>query len=171
MSDGADARKAQVRTIFDHLAAEYDAVGPACFVYFGRRLVEEAGIQAGQRVLDVACGRGAVLFALAERASVGNVVGIDLSEEMVRATNAEAQRRRLGSPAGVMDAERLEFADATFSRVLCGFGLMFLPHLDRALSEFRRVLQPDADRGVHLADFAGGRCASGTGRTRARRAR
>ena len=123
MSDLGDVRKAQVRTIFDRLAPQYDAVGPACFAYFGRRLVDEVGIESGQRVLDVACGRGAVLFPVAERVKPGDVVAIDLAEEMVRATNAEAQRRGLGAPARVMDAERLEFPDATFSRVLCGFGL------------------------------------------------
>jgi ubiquinone/menaquinone biosynthesis C-methylase UbiE len=149
VSDGADARKGQVRAIFDRLAPEYDAVGPACFAYFGRRLVEEVSVDAGQRVLDVACGRGAVLLPAAERATkAGEVVGIDLAEEMVRTTNAEAQRRGLGAPARVMDAERLEFADATFSHVLCGFGLMFFPRLDRALAEFRRVLEPGGRIGV-----------------------
>jgi ubiquinone/menaquinone biosynthesis C-methylase UbiE len=94
-------------------------------------------------VLDVAYGRGAVLFPAAERVTLsGDVVGIDLSEEMVRATNAEAQRRGMDAPARLMEAERLEFAAATFSSVLCGFGLMFFPHLDRALAEFRRVLVP-----------------------------
>jgi cyclopropane fatty-acyl-phospholipid synthase-like methyltransferase len=35
--------------------------------YFGRRLVDEAGIESEQLVLDVACGRGAMLFPVAER--------------------------------------------------------------------------------------------------------
>jgi SAM-dependent methyltransferase len=47
-----------------------------------------------------------------------------------------------------MDAEQLDFPDAAFSRVVCGFGLMFFPRLDRALSEFRRVLEPGGRIGV-----------------------
>jgi len=47
-----------------------------------------------------------------------------------------------------MDAEQLDFPDATFDRVLCGFGVMFFPHLDRALGEFRRVLKPGGRLGV-----------------------
>jgi O-methyltransferase / aklanonic acid methyltransferase len=149
MTDEAIARKAQLAAMFDRLAPHYDAVGPASFAYFGRRLVEQVGIEVGDRVLDVACGRGAVLFPAVERVgAAGEVVGIDFSQEMVLATNAEAQRRGLAPPARVMDAERLDFADATFSRVLCGFGLMFFPHLDRALAEFRRVLKPGGRIGV-----------------------
>jgi SAM-dependent methyltransferase len=40
-----------------------------------------------------------------------------------------------------MDAEHLDFAEATFDRVLCGFGIMFLPDQLRALGEFRRVMK------------------------------
>jgi ubiquinone/menaquinone biosynthesis C-methylase UbiE len=149
MNDDAEARKAQMKAIFDRLAPEYDAAGPGCFAYFGRRLVQEVGIEPGQRVLDVASGRGAVLFAAAEQVGpTGTVVGIDLAEGMVRAANEEASRRGLGAPVRVMDAERLDFRATTFSRVLCGFGLMFFPHLDRALSEFRRVLEPGGRIGI-----------------------
>ena len=71
---------------------------------------------------------------------------------MVRATNEEAERRGLGIPVRVMDAEQLDFPDAEFDRVLCGFGVMFFPHLDQALAEFRRVLKPGGRaRCVHLA--------------------
>jgi O-methyltransferase / aklanonic acid methyltransferase len=148
-STDTDGRKAQVRAIFGRLAPEYDTAGPGCLAYFGRRLVEPTGIASGQRVLDVACGRGAVLFPAAELVMpAGEVVGIDLSGEMVRATNAEANRRRMTAPARIMDAEHLEFADGAFSRVLCGFGLMFFPHLDQALHEFDRVLDPGGRIGV-----------------------
>jgi ubiquinone/menaquinone biosynthesis C-methylase UbiE len=47
-----------------------------------------------------------------------------------------------------MDAERLAFADASFDRVLCGFGLMFFPHLQTALAEMRRVLKPGGRLGA-----------------------
>src|SRR5215471_4853979 len=100
MLDDADARKTQIRATFDRLAAEYDATVPGCFSYFGRRLVRCVGIGPGARVLDVATGRGAVLFPAIEGAGPsGHVVGIDLAEQMVRTTNAEASARGLGEPA------------------------------------------------------------------------
>ena len=98
--------------------------------------------QSGQRVLDVASGRGAVLFPCAERVGqTGEVVGVDLADEMVRATNADASQRGIPARVQVMDAERLDFAEATFDGVLCGFGIMFLPDQMRALGEFRRVMK------------------------------
>ena len=139
--DDSAARKERVRAQFDHAAAGYDG-GVGSFRYFGARLVEAAGVEPGHRVLDVATGRGAVLFPAAERAgSSGEVTGIDLSPEMVRLTGADLARRGLSGRVLVMDAERMDFADGSFDRVLCGFGVMFLPDQRRGLGEFRRVLR------------------------------
>lgn len=149
MGNGDEDRKAQTRAIFDHMAADYDTAGPGCFAYFGRRLVEAVAIEPGHRVLDVASGRGAVLLPAAERVgAAGDVVGIDLAAAMAQAANEEAMRRGVQARVRVMDAEHLGFPDATFDRVLCGFGIMFFPHLDQALDGFRRVLKPGGRVGV-----------------------
>jgi O-methyltransferase/aklanonic acid methyltransferase len=147
MSDDALTRKSETVAVFSSMATDFDSGG--AFAHFGQRLVEVVGIKRGQRVLDVATGRGAVLFPAVERVgSAGDVVGVDLAEGMVRAANEEAERRGLGILARVMDAERLDFPDATFDRVLCGFGIMFFPHLVQALAQFRRVLRPGGRLGV-----------------------
>ncbi len=147
MNDDAATLKSQATTRFNSMAADFDQQG--AFAHFGRRLVERAGVEPGHRVLDVATGRGAVLFPAAERAGVaGEAIGVDLAENMVRAANEEAATRGLGTPVHIMDAERLDFPDASFDRVLCGFGVMFFPHLDQALGEFRRVLKPGGRLGV-----------------------
>lgn len=138
----AQNTREQVVGVFDRAAATYDRVGPRFFSHFGRRLTELAALAPGMRVLDVAAGRGAVLFPAAEKiGTTGRVVGIDYSQEMVQATAAEigrwpqAQMRR-------MDAGHLEFEDATFDRVLCGFALWFFPNPHAVLLEFLRVLKP-----------------------------
>lgn len=149
MNDAGAARKAQTRAVFDRIAPDYDAGGPGCFAHFGRRLVAVVGVEPGQRVLDVATGRGAVLFPAAARVGpAGTLVGIDLSEEMVRLTSAEATGRGLPARILAMDAEQLDFPDASFDRVLCGFGVMFFPDLGRALREFHRVLKPGGRLGL-----------------------
>jgi SAM-dependent methyltransferase len=129
------------------LAPEYDTAG--CFAYYGPRLVGAVGVEPGQRVLDVASGRGAVLFPAAERVgATGHAEGIDLAEGMVQATNADAERRGLTVRVRQMDAEHLDFPDASFDRVLCGFGIMFLPDQARGLAQFRRVLKPGGRLGL-----------------------
>jgi ubiquinone/menaquinone biosynthesis C-methylase UbiE len=147
MTDSPEARKAQAAALFSRLAPDYDFAG--CFAHFGRRLVDLTGVEPGQHVLDVASGRGAVLFPAAERAGgAGHVEGIDLAEGMVEATNAEARRRGVAAQVRLMDAEHLDFPDASFDRVLCGFGIMSLPDQVRGLAGFRRLLRPDGRIGV-----------------------
>jgi len=144
-SDSAQ-RKQQVSGIFDRAATTYDHVGPRFFSHFGRRLVELAQIPNGATVLDVATGRGAVLFPAAESVGAqGHVTGIDLSEGMVQETAKELAR--LGESSNIkvhqMDAEHLQFPDGSFDFVLCAFAIFFFPQLDGAMSEFRRVLKPN----------------------------
>ena len=147
MTDSPEARKAQTAAQFSRLAPDYDVAG--CFAYFGRRLVETVGVEPGQRVLDVATGRGAVLFPAAERVGPGgHVEGIDLAEGMVAATNADAERRGIDARVRLMDAEHLDYPDVSFDRVLCGFGIMFPPDQLQALRELRRVLRPGGRLGV-----------------------
>jgi ubiquinone/menaquinone biosynthesis C-methylase UbiE len=137
-------RKQGIAGVFSRSAATYDHVGPPFFAHFGRRLVELAQIPAGARVLDVAAGRGAVLFPAAEQVGPhGYVIGIDLAEDMVKTTSEEIKQRGIrNAEMRRMDAEQLEFSDASFDCVLCGYALFFFPNLNRALSEFRRVLKP-----------------------------
>ena len=137
-------RKQQVARLFGRAATTYDRIGPRFFSHFGRRLVEIAEISTGSRVLDVATGRGAVLFPAVECVGPhGRVTGIDLSEAMVQETARELAVRRLSAISSVrlMDAEALEFPDESFDYVLCGFAIFFFPRLYHAMSEFRRVLK------------------------------
>jgi len=73
------------------------------------------------------------------------VVGIDLAETMVQETFKELARRKMSPNIEVrhMDAEDLQFPDESVDYVLCGFAIFFFPQLNRAMSEFRRVLKPN----------------------------
>src|SRR5215203_1041052 len=149
MDAAAQSRKAQMQALFNTVARTYDTVGPAGFAHFGRELVDIVGVDPGQRVLDIATGRGAVLFSAAECAGTsGEVVGIDLAESMLEATSAEIARRGLSARVLQMDAEQIDFPDASFDRVFCGFGVMFLPSQDEAVAGFRRVLKPGGRVGI-----------------------
>ncbi|MBV6391982.1 MAG: Ubiquinone/menaquinone biosynthesis C-methyltransferase UbiE [Anaerolineales bacterium] len=145
-SSDTSQRKQQVSGLFDRVAPTFDNVGPRFFSHFGRRLVEHARIPNDAHVLDVATGRGAALIPAAETVGAqGRAIGIDLSEGMVQETANELARLGFSSnvEARQMDAEHLQFPDETFDFVLCAFGIFFFPQLERAMSEFRRVLKPN----------------------------
>jgi len=106
------------------------------------RVIELVAARAGMRVLDLACGPGNLASRLAAMvAPGGEVVGVDLAAGMIERARAR------GIPNArfeVMDIEDLAFAPASFDAAACGHGLQFVPHLDRALAEARRVLVPGA---------------------------
>lgn len=103
-------------------------------------LVEFAGVQSGQTVLDVACGTGVVAVTAAR--SGAKVRGLDLSPVLL------GRARENATLAGVEieflegDVERLPYPDAAFDVVLSQFGHMFAPRPDIAISEMLRVLKP-----------------------------
>jgi O-methyltransferase/aklanonic acid methyltransferase len=146
------ATKPMIEELFDGAAARYDREGPRVFEKFGARLVEWMDIQPGSSVLDAATGKGAVLIPTAQRVGVnGRVIGIDLSNDMIRQTAMVACELGLSNvETRKMDAEHLEFADASFDAVTCAFSLFFFPAMKVALSEMRRVLKKDGRVGITL---------------------
>lgn len=109
---------------------------PGIFAEWAPRLVRFAGIDAGQRVLDVACGTG--IFARVAADVVGNdgaVVGLDLNPAMLDV----ARRVRPDIDWQEGQAEDLPFADGTFDVTVCQMALMFFPDRPRAIAEMARV--------------------------------
>jgi ubiquinone/menaquinone biosynthesis C-methylase UbiE len=141
----ADELKRFRAGVFGRGASDYDQIGRPITAQMGRRLVEFADLRAGQSVLDIATGRGAVLFPAAEAVGPeGRVVGIDLAAEMVELTAAAIATAGIANAeARIGDAERLDdFEKETFDCVTGAFAIFFLPDPLRALREFRRVLRP-----------------------------
>jgi len=150
MTDGAQVRKEQVAGLYSRVAATYGKIGPDLFAPFGRFLVARMNLSPGAGVLDVATGRGAVLFAAAEQVgSAGFVVGIDLAEQMVQETAADLRERQMtNATVQQMDAEHLAFPSASFDAVLCSHALPLFPQVERAIAEFHRVLRPGGKVGI-----------------------
>lgn len=106
-------------------AAKADGVG-----------VDGAGVAAGMRVLDVACGPGFVTAAAATRGATA--VGLDFSAAMLRVARA----RHGGVVFDQGDAEALPYADRSFDAVVSNFGIHHVPRPVMALREAYRVLRP-----------------------------
>ena len=108
------------------------------------RLLARADLKPGERVLDIACGTGLITFPAAESVGPsGSVVATDISAAMVACVADQAARRSIGHiTTARMDAEALQFPDATFDVALCGLGLMYVPDPLQAMREMLRVLEP-----------------------------
>lgn len=96
------------------------------------------------RVLDLACGTGDLACAAGARASVGSVLGIDVSREMI-----ELARSRVASDASarnvrfeVGDISALDVPTASVDVVTAGYALRNVPNYERAVDEIARVLKP-----------------------------
>lgn len=122
---------------------------PALFAEWAERVIKAAGVQAGQRVLDVACGTGVVARAAAKRVGpAGSVVGLDVNEGML----AVARRLETAVTWRQGTAESLPFDDASFDTVVSQFGLMFFADKPAALREMVRVLRPGGKLAVAVWD-------------------
>jgi ubiquinone/menaquinone biosynthesis C-methylase UbiE len=109
-----------------------------------RWLVRTLDPQPGQQILELAAGTGETGFLVAaEMRNEGRIVSTDLSPNMV-----DAARQR-GTELGltnveyrVLDAQKMDLADASFDGIVCRWGFMLMPDPGAALRECRRVLRP-----------------------------
>jgi ubiquinone/menaquinone biosynthesis C-methylase UbiE len=112
---------------------------PALFADWVGPVLDAAGVVAGDRVLDVACGTGILARTAADRVGRdGLVVGVDLNPAMLDV----ARRVRPGIGWRMGDAHALPFETAAFDRVVCQMALMFFRDRAAAIEEMARVVRP-----------------------------
>ncbi|MDS0477192.1 class I SAM-dependent methyltransferase [Natrinema sp. 1APR25-10V2] len=97
---------------------------------------------ANSRVLDVACGTGRNFQYLP---SSSEIVGIDISDEMLAHARNELERLGLDGTVHQMDAQALEFPDDSFDTVISSFSTCTFPDPIAALYEMERVCTPDGE--------------------------
>src|SRR5436309_2203085 len=104
------------------------------------RLVAFAGVRAGQRILDVACGTGVV--AITAGRGGARVTGLDLTPELLQRARENAALAGVEVEWHEGDIESLPFGDAAFDVVLSQFGHMFALRPEVATRAMLRVLKP-----------------------------
>jgi ubiquinone/menaquinone biosynthesis C-methylase UbiE len=130
---------------YDLLTDQFDQFTERLSSPLADRMVTLASIRPDDQVLDVGTGTGVVAFRVAEKLrDGGRVIGIDLSEGMLAAANSKAERIGVAEKIEFrqMDAEKLEFPDATFDVAVSLFALLHFPDPLIALKEIYRVLKP-----------------------------
>jgi malonyl-CoA O-methyltransferase len=131
--------KARVRTAFSRRAQQYDAHATVQQHVVARAaLLAAAEARSPRRVLDVGSGTGTLLQLLSQRLHRVPTVGLDLSHAMVRTARTRVRQARFLTG----DAEALPFRDGAFDLVVSTSTLQWLPRLDEAVAETRRVLAP-----------------------------
>jgi SAM-dependent methyltransferase len=126
-------------------SADYAAVA-ARIVPMAEGLAQNAGLRAGDRVLDVATGSGNAALAAARCGC--EVTGIDYVPALLERARARAAAERLEVEFAEGDAEHLAFPDASFDAVLSCLGVMFTPDQERAAAELVRVCKPGGTIGL-----------------------
>jgi len=137
-----EGKQQYLRQLFNEGAPDYDRIGWIGSFGTGHRYrkqaLERGGLTNGMRVVDVACGTGAVTRAILEILDgTGSVIGVDPSTGML----AQA-RARIPAEFREGEAEALPFPDESFDFLTMGYALRHVSDLGRAFTEYRRVLRP-----------------------------
>lgn len=111
---------------------------------YNARLMDAAGVKAGQTVVDLASGAGEPALTMAGRVGPrGIVLATDLVPEMLGGARRRAVQARLANLRYVnADMNDLPYRDAAFDALTCRFGFMFPDDSLAAASAARRVLKP-----------------------------
>jgi phosphatidylethanolamine/phosphatidyl-N-methylethanolamine N-methyltransferase len=135
--------KDMIEKAYARWAPVYDLVFGAVFEH-GRHAAIAAAERVGGRVLEVGVGTG---LSLPYYSSAVRLCGVDISEPMLR--KAQQRVAELGlrnvEALSVMDAEHLEFPDASFDVVVAQYVITTVPNPEATLDEFARVLKPGGE--------------------------
>jgi ubiquinone/menaquinone biosynthesis C-methylase UbiE len=133
----------------DVAAPEYDAKWGISYEEHGRNLVVAklrkalgGPIRRFDRALEIGAGTGYFSLNLMRAGLIGELVATDISRGMLDQLEASARELGLAVETVASDAETLPFPDDSFDLVFGHAVLHHLPDLERAFSEFRRVLRP-----------------------------
>ena len=133
----------------------------ACFLHATLRgkflawaaILRGAGLRGDERILDLGCGRGAVLCMAAQCVPAGRVSGVDIWSRSDQSGNGEEVTRRNAIAEGVAnrielhtaDMRKLPFADGSFDLVVSNMAIHNISSAagrDQAIDEALRVLRP-----------------------------
>lgn len=142
-----DASKAELRKTWESAApgwAKWEHVFATGFSDATDTLLDRAAVQAGMRVLDLACGAGSQSLRAAERVGPGGrVVAADISGVMLEHVRRSAARAGLQNVETVESAaEDLQVPHESFDAAICRMGLMLFPAPAKAVQAVRRALRP-----------------------------
>jgi ubiquinone/menaquinone biosynthesis C-methylase UbiE len=120
---------------------------------FKGRLIEQAQIRSGQRVLDLGCGTGTLTIMVKQAHFDSEVIGLDGDPQILEIARYKAAQAGASITFDEGMAYQLSYPDASFDRVLSSMVFHHLTTQDKqkTLAEIYRVLKADGE--LHLVDF------------------
>ncbi len=119
------------------------------------RLIDRLDVPTGGTVLEVGCGTGRNLIAVARRYPKARLYGLDISEEMLTTARASVERAGLAHRITLRQADATEFdaaalfGTATFDRVFFSYTLSMIPDWQAAIMQGAKA----TGGALHLVDF------------------
>lgn len=152
--DNSRNKSEQVEQMFDSIAPAYDFMNTAMTFglhkWWRKRALDAASRICGNpaAILDIATGTGDVAFDLHRRFHNSSIIGIDLSEGMLKIARSKLAKAdeddvRLNISFEQGDSLGLRFADNSFDLITVAYGVRNFEHLDKGLAEMARVLRHD----------------------------
>lgn len=129
------------RRAWDAIASRFDEYVTPFNMALADQALDRVGLRAGERLLDVAAGSGALAISAARRGAW--VLATDISPIMVERLDARAREEGLANlETRVMDGHALQIEDAPFDVTASQHGVSLFPDIDRGLRELARVTRP-----------------------------
>jgi demethylmenaquinone methyltransferase / 2-methoxy-6-polyprenyl-1,4-benzoquinol methylase len=144
------SKKAQVRSMFDHIAPRYDFMNrflsAGIDVRWRKKAIQLFREDRPETLLDVATGTGDMAIMAARILKPREITGIDISEKMLEIGRKKIEKEELGTKIVLAggDGETINFPDNSFDGVMVAFGVRNFEHLEKGLAEILRVLKPGA---------------------------
>lgn len=124
-------------------ARGYDVYFGALFQPGRKAVIAQMRCRPGERILEVGVGTG---LSLPLYPRTVQVTGVDISPEMLARATARAHRHGLKHVTlRCLDAERMDFPDASFDKVVAMYVVSVAPDPVRLVNEMRRVCKPDGE--------------------------
>ena len=148
LKDSDLSKKEQVADMFDNIAYRYDFLNrflsAGVDIWWRKKAIRQLEKLNPKQILDVATGTADVAIMTTSLLHPDKITGIDISDGMLEIGRAKIKKQGLENTIELIngDSETIIFPDNSFDAVTVAFGVRNFEHLEKGLSEIKRVLKP-----------------------------
>ena len=141
-----ESKTGQVRQMFDSIAPAYDFMNRAMTMgidkWWRRVAVKMLAKSSPKTILDIATGTGDLALLLHRKLHPEKIVGLDLSEGMLKIAREKAAKAGADIEFEQGDSLAMRFEDDSFDAITVAYGVRNFEHLEQGYREMHRVLRP-----------------------------